>query len=110
MPGCQGRIAGSYGKDKLKLLEATTIGIIAFTSVRKGASCREEQREVAAAVLLELQDEWYRRSLGNEDSTVERGASDGDRDGVTAEATRNCGADRRRPVRGRAVTCPEIRV
>ena len=30
MPGCQGRIAGSYGKAKLKLLEATPIGIIAL--------------------------------------------------------------------------------
>ena len=30
MPGCQGRVAGSLGKRKLKLLEATPIGVIAL--------------------------------------------------------------------------------
>ena len=73
----QGRIAGSYGKAKLKLLEATPIGIITLHRSRERASGREGPDEAAAAVLPELQDEPIRRSLSLKDSPVERGASDG---------------------------------
>jgi hypothetical protein len=52
MPGCQGRIAGSYGKAKLQLLEATPIGTIALHRVGKEMVVRKGNSKPTQRFLL----------------------------------------------------------